>query len=59
MLLAMLQHAYKSRYFAGSVEVTDFLFSKMSTVMFTLLGCSKDVYFALTIYCTLALELLS
>ena len=41
--------AYKSRYFVGSVEVTDFLFSKMSTVISTLLGCFKDIYFALTI----------
>ena len=36
--------AYKSRYFVGSVEVTDFLFSKMSTVISTLLGCFKDIY---------------
>jgi len=41
--------AYKSRYFVRSVEVADFLFSKMSTVIFTLLGCFKDIYFALTI----------
>ena len=39
---------YKSRYFIGRVEVTDFLFSKMSTVISTLLGCFKDIYFALT-----------
>ena len=40
---------YKSRYFVGSVEVTDFLYSKMLTVISTLLGCFKDIYFALTI----------
>jgi len=31
------------------VEIYDFLFSKMSTVISTLLGCFKDIYFALTI----------